>query len=105
MSGTGFRTYASACSLKLRPPSGALAGAFLGTHVPASYLGIIFGLILMQSAWQTSREHHSPKIPIPADPIASRLKLNGSYHVDKGGERSTASYDVNRVKTGFDPMF
>ena len=100
----GFSNIRIGMFLEIATTIGALAGAFIGTHVPTSYLGIVFGLILMQSAWQTSREHHSRKSPIPADPIASRLKLNGSYHVDKGGEQGVEYYEVHRVKTGFGLM-
>src|SRR5664279_5875747 len=60
----GFSNIRIGMFLEIATTVGALAGAFLGTHVPTSYLGIIFGLILMQSAWQTGREHHSPKVPI-----------------------------------------
>ncbi len=87
--------------LEIATTLGAVFGAFLGTHIPTSYLSIIFGLILLQAAWQTSREHHESGPSGPADPIAQRLKLNGAYRTKEG----TVSYLVHRVKTGFALMF
>ena len=87
--------------LEIATTLGAVFGAFLGTHIPTSYLSIIFGLILLQAAWQTSREHHETSPSGPADPIAQRLKLNGAYRTKEG----TISYLVHRVKTGFALMF
>src|SRR3954453_7915323 len=41
--------------LEIATTAGALFGAFLGTHIPTAGLGVIFGVILLQSAWQASR--------------------------------------------------
>ena len=87
--------------LEIATTLGAVFGAFLAAHVPTSALSIIFGLILLQSAWQTSRERKPPKEPLPRDPIAEKLKLNGSYKTEEGPQ----SYEVHRVKTGFGLMF
>ncbi len=87
--------------LEIATTLGALFGAFLGAHIPTSALSIIFGLILIQAAWQSSREHHSKKGPLPPDALAERLKLNGSYYTSQGPQ----SYVVHRVKTGFGLMF
>ncbi len=88
--------------LEIATTSGALFGAFLGTHVPTSYLSIIFGLILIQAAWQTLRQHDKGAPgKADADPLAIRLKLNGSYRAGDHEE----SYVVRRVKTGLALMF
>ncbi len=87
--------------LEIATTLGALFGAFLGTHIPTSALSIIFGLILLQSAWTASREHKPPKTPLPPDPLATRLSLNGQYYTAQGPQ----SYQVHRVKTGFGLMF
>lgn len=87
--------------LEIATTLGAVFGAFLGAHIPTNALSIIFGVILLQAAWQTSREHKLHQAPLPPDPLACRLRLNGSY-------RSSArqqSYGVHRVKTGFGLMF
>ncbi len=87
--------------LEIATTLGAVFGAFLGTHIPTAYLSIIFGLILLQAAWQTAREHSSSTVAAQADPIADRLKLNGAYQTEQG----VVSYVVRRVKLGFALMF
>jgi uncharacterized protein len=96
----GFSNIRIGMFLEIATTLGALGGAFLGTHVPVSYLSIIFGLILLQAAWETSRQHGDHKISLAADPIATRLKLNGAYQTGQGSE----PYAVHRVKTGFGLM-
>jgi uncharacterized membrane protein YfcA len=87
--------------LEIATTIGALFGAFLSTFIPAAALGIIFGVILLQSAWQASRERTSGKGPLPKDELAERLQLNGSYRAVEGVQK----YEVHRVKTGFGLMF
>ena len=87
--------------LEIATTLGAVFGAFLGTRIPTAALGAIFGLILLQSAWQASREHKRSGAPAPADPLADRLQLHGAYNTPQGTEQ----YQVHRVKTGFGLMF
>jgi len=87
--------------LEIATTLGALFGAFLGTHVPTRALAVIFGLMLLQAAWQAAREHQQSNKPVPPDPLSERLKLNGAYRTTEGPER----YEVHRVKTGFGLMF
>jgi uncharacterized membrane protein YfcA len=87
--------------LEIATTLGALTGAFLSTHIPASALSIIFGLVLLQSAWQTMGGRKHAKNPPPDDPLSETLKLNSSFN-DNGVARD---YKVHRVKTGFGLMF
>lgn len=87
--------------LEIATTLGAIFGAFIGTHIPTTALSIIFGLILLQAAWQTSRERKSGKKPVPPDPLGETLHLNEAYMSPQGLE----SYVVHRVKTGFALMF
>ena len=87
--------------LEIATTCGALFGAFLGTHVPTRVLALVFGLILMQSAWQASRPRKHSNTPLSRDPLAEKLKLNGWYQ--SAGERQ--NYQVHRVTTGFALMF
>ena len=87
--------------LEIATTLGAIFGAFLAAHIPTAALSIIFGIILLQSAWQASREHKNSKKPVAADPLGERLKLNGAYPV----EGRLQPYKVRRVKTGFGLMF
>ncbi|HLG99983.1 MAG TPA: sulfite exporter TauE/SafE family protein [Bryobacteraceae bacterium] len=86
--------------LELATTIGALLGAYLATRTPTGILGIVFGAVLLHSAWMSTRPrpHDSSGKP---DPLATRFKLNGSYPADGGHQ----SYKVTHVKTGLGLMF
>jgi uncharacterized protein len=87
--------------LEIATTLGALAGAFLSSRTPTSVLSIIFGLVLLHSAWQASRHHPESTGNGKPDPLATRLKLNGAFP----GEGGVQNYDVCNVKGGFGLMF
>lgn len=87
--------------LEIATTLGALTGAFLNTHISAGTLSIIFGFVLLQSAWQTMGGRKHSKEPLADDPLSEKLKFNSSFR-DNGVERA---YKVRRVKTGFGLMF
>lgn len=97
----GFSNIRIGMFLEIATTLGALFGAFLGSHIPTRALSFIFGLILLQAAWQTARQHKPNRAALPYDPLADRLHLNGAYKSPTGEE----SYQVHRVKTGFGLMF
>jgi uncharacterized membrane protein YfcA len=87
--------------LEIATTLGALLGAFLATRTPTAVLSLIFGLVLLHAAWQSSRgQRHSDQAQAP-DALAERLKLNGSYPAPDGPRK----YQVSHVKTGFSLMF
>jgi hypothetical protein len=86
--------------LEIATTIGALFGAFLATRIPTGALGVVFGLVLLHAAWQSSREHREGALEAKADPLALRLKLDGTYPTPGG----LARYHVRRVKTGFGIM-
>ncbi len=87
--------------LEIATTLGALLGAFLATRTPTAVLSLIFGLVLLHAAWQSSRgQRHSDKPQAP-DALAERLKLDGSYPSPDGPRK----YRVSHVKTGFSLMF
>ncbi len=87
--------------LEIATTIGAIFGAFLGTVIPTKDLAILFGFILLQAAWQTSRKHNDSKPAGAPDPLADTLRLNGTYTTAGKQEH----YIVRRVKTGFSIMF
>ncbi len=87
--------------LEIAPPVGALCGAFLATRIPTSALAVIFGLMLLHSAWQSYRAEPDEVDGGKPDPLAARLKLNGTYPTAEGPKK----YHVRGVKTGFGLMF
>jgi len=87
--------------LEIATTLGALLGAFLATKTPTAILSVIFGLVLLHAAWQSSRgRSQDEKIKKP-DALARRLKLDGSYPSPEGPR----AYQVGHVKTGFSLMF
>ena len=97
----GYSSIRLGMFLEIATTLGAISGAFLAPHIPTSALSIIFGLILLQAAVQTSGGRSVRKTAVSPDPLASRLNLNGSYS-DLGVPKP---YEVHRVKTGFGLMF
>src|SRR6266581_7354850 len=68
--------------LEIGTTLGALAGAFLATVVSTQTIAIIFGLVLIYSAYQS---FFTPELKVrqstKPDPLATRLKLNGTFPV------------------------
>jgi hypothetical protein len=87
--------------LEIATTLGALFGAFLATRTPTAILSVVFGLVLLHAAWQSSRQKPGDEKSATTDPLADRLKLNGSYPSPQG----PCEYKVGRVKTGFSLMF
>lgn len=87
--------------LEIATTLGALLGAFLAAKVPTSAIAIIFGAVLLYSAYLSARVRvklQSDEIP---DPLATRLRLNGSFPTPDG----IRHYFVRRVPAGFSLMF
>src|SRR5690349_54639 len=80
---------------------GAIAGAFLAAKTPSQAIAIVFGLVLLFSAYFSFRTQHDHTLDRPPDPLATRLKLNGSFPASKG----VRDYYVHRVPEGFSLMF
>jgi uncharacterized protein len=87
--------------LEIATTLGALFGAFLATRTPTSILSVIFGLVLIHAAWQSSRGRPRDEKSKQTDSLARRLKLDGSYPSPEG----PCEYQVDHVKTGFSLMF
>jgi uncharacterized membrane protein YfcA len=97
----GYSNIRMGMFLEIATTIGALLGALIGAHIPASVLSVIFGIVLLQSAWQTAGGRGRAKKTPPDDPLSEKLRLNSTYLVD-GKE---VAYKIHRVKTGFGLMF
>jgi uncharacterized membrane protein YfcA len=96
----GFSNVRLGMFLEIATTLGAVAGAHLTAVVPTSGLALIFGAVLLYSAWHSLEEpHESPTEQV--DPLAARLKLAGAYPTSQGLMR----YHAQRVKAGFSLMF
>ncbi|PYV48271.1 MAG: permease [Acidobacteria bacterium] len=97
----GFSNIRIGMFLEIATTIGALLGAFLTAKVPASALAIIFGVVLLYSAYVSRRTRPRTETPEPPDPLATKLKMNGTFP-DTSGIRN---YNVYRVPAGFGVMF
>jgi len=86
--------------LEIATTIGAIAGAHLIRVVPVSALAVIFGGVLLYSAWHSFQQHSDQQVA-QSDPLAVRLRLDSNY--PEAGR--LVPYHVRRVKTGFSLMF
>ena len=88
--------------LEVATTFGALGGAYLVGLVPGSTLSVLFGVVLLVSAYLSAR-HPEPDRPETGgpDPLAARLRLDGAYPTPDG----FLAYHVRRVPAGFGMMF
>lgn len=87
--------------LEIATTIGALTGAYLVHVIPTQALSIIFGIVLLLSAYLSVRtlpRQHGTEKP---DPLAVRLRLDGAYPIPDGKQ----SYHVHRVPLGFGLMY
>lgn len=87
--------------LEVATTLGALLGAYLTVKVSGNWIGIIFGLVLLYSAWASLHKLHEAPQYGPPDALAMRLRLMGSYPVD--GARQ--EYVAQHVPAAFGIMF
>jgi uncharacterized membrane protein YfcA len=97
----GFSNIRIGMFLEIATTIGALFGAYLAAKTSASALGVIFGLVLLYSAYQSSRPEPLARSDTRPDPLATRLRLNGEFPGEHGGQ----AYTAQRVEAGFALMF
>lgn len=99
----GFSSVRIGMFLEVATTLGALFGAFLAAKVPTRALAILFGAVLIYSAWLSWRSNRSTHVEAAIDnPASDRLKLSGSYP-GPGGKH--IDYKVDRIPQGFAMMF
>ncbi|MEO6922730.1 MAG: sulfite exporter TauE/SafE family protein, partial [Bryocella sp.] len=87
--------------LEVATTLGALLGAYLTALLPGSWIAIIFGWVLLYSAFLSIRGHDANHVETTPGPLAKRLQLTGCYP-DAG---TTTTYAAQRVPLGFGIMF
>ena len=99
----GFSSVRIGMFLEVATTIGAVFGAFLATRVPTHALAIVFGVVLLYSAWLSWRQTRQKAAPErPRDPWSDRLRMSGSYPDGSGGQ---CNYTVDRITAGFAAMF
>jgi uncharacterized protein len=96
----GFSNVRIGMFLEIATTIGALLGAYLTAVVSTHAIGIVFGIVLLYSAWASFHHRASSEIQAP-NALALRFKLAGSYPVDDGYK----SYTAQNVPAGFGIMF
>jgi uncharacterized membrane protein YfcA len=97
----GFTNLRIGMLLEIATTVGAVIGASLVAVVPAGAIAVVFGVVLLQSAYLASRprpEHTTADVP--PDPLATRLRLDSSFPTPAGPQ----SYRVRNLPGGFGLM-
>jgi uncharacterized protein len=97
----GFTNLRIGMFLEIATTIGALAGAALATRLSADTVAVVFGLVLAASAYQAGRPRLPSERPARPNPLAARLRLDGSYP----GPDGPVAYYVTGVPGGFALMF
>jgi uncharacterized membrane protein YfcA len=87
--------------LEVATTTGALGGAALAGFLPASALAILFGVVLLYTAYRSFKPRIESVTSLPPHPWANALRLNGAYPTSAGME----PYSVQGVPGGFALMF
>lgn len=97
----GFSNIRIGMFLEVATTLGAIVGAVVATHASTQAIAIIFGVVLLFSAYFARRPRTQAERDVPPDALATRLRMNGSFP-DSEGPRS---YNVQNVPTGWALMF
>jgi uncharacterized protein len=86
--------------LEIATTIGAVCGAYLATRIPTAAIAIIFGLVLLYSAWTSLAQ--PPELTAPdTGRFARLLRLDGHYPTPEGDR----AYHVTGVPAGFSLMW
>lgn len=98
----GFSNIRIGMFLEIATTIGAVVGAYLAGRVSTHFLAIIFGLVLIQAAYQTVFKSSLENVaPTESDNLGRLLRMDGSFP-DQGRGRE---YGVRNVPAGFGLMF
>ena len=96
----GFSNIRIGMFLEIATTLGALFGASLAAHLSTSVIAVVFGVVLLYSAYLSNRPHDEVALAPKPDRLATRLRFDGSFP-NLGGEQS---YHVQGVPAGFGLM-
>lgn len=87
--------------LEIATTIGAIVGAYIATRISPGALGIVFGAVLIYSAFLSGRKQPEHQISDAPDRLALALRLNSAYPTSQGLQ----AYTVENVPSGFSLMF
>ena len=96
----GFANLRLGLFLEIATTLGAVVGAILAGRLSTRSIEIIFGVMLLYSAFRAATTDTDARPPSPPDPIATRLRLDGTLP----GSAGPQPYTVHNVPLGFSLM-
>lgn len=97
----GFSNIRIGMFLEMATTLGALVGAALAARIPTGAIAVIFGIVLIHSAYLSSRPQRDQPSEDQPDPLATRLRMDASYPSPEG----PMAYHVHAIPGGFSLMF
>jgi uncharacterized membrane protein YfcA len=97
----GFTNVRLGILLEVATTIGALSGAVLAAYVSTSALGVLFGVVLLYTAYAGSRLPQEHLDSDPPDALATRLRLDSTYPALDGPK----AYRVRKIPAGFALMY
>jgi uncharacterized membrane protein YfcA len=93
----GFSNIRIGMFLEMATTAGAVSGALLAAHVSTSAIAIIFGVMLLASAYLSSRPQPEHYPPSGVNVIGEKLRMKGSYPTPQGPQ----AYEARWIPFGF----
>jgi uncharacterized protein len=97
----GFSNIRIGMFLEMATTFGALVGASLAIGASTSVIALIFGLVLIYSAYLSGRRQPGQQSDAAPDLLATLLKMNATYP----GSQGLIYYSVRAIPAGFSLMF
>lgn len=97
----GFSNMRIGMFLEIATTIGAIVGALIAAHVSTGTIAIVFGAVLLYSAYLSLRTRPAHDIDEEHDALSQSLHLNGAFPTSQGPQQ----YTVHRVPLGFGIMF
>jgi uncharacterized membrane protein YfcA len=97
----GFSNIRVGMFLEIATTIGAIAGAVIAAYLKLSWIAIIFGLVLLYSAYEALQSRSDARGPSQPDHLATILRMDGTFPTSQGMQ----PYHVINVPAGFSLMF
>ena len=97
----GFCNIRIGMFLEMATTMGALLGAFLTAKISTAAIAVIFGMVLIYSAYLSGRRQRDSIPGESPDPLAAKLRMDSSYPTSEGPK----GYHVYAIPGGFGVMF
>jgi uncharacterized protein len=97
----GFSNIRVGMFLEIATTTGAIMGAFLAARISTGAIAVVFGLVLLHSAWLSLKARRERPDADHYDALATRLRMDGGFPTPEGEQ----FYHVHHVPIGFALMF